>query len=234
MISIIIPTLNEKDNIIPTHNLINKIFIKFNINYEIIFVDDKSTDGTVEIIENLVSKNNNVNLITPDKQKGLGNALLHGYINCKGNYVLFLDCDLSVDERDIQNLIESRNLNSLIIGSRYLKQSKLININKFKIFLSYLCNLFFVKLFFIKAIDVSHSFRIFPKIIDLNQINVLSHPGFFWELTFILNKKFHLDIKEIPVTFKDRLKGVTKNSLKKMFFSCLHSLIIIISLFFKK
>lgn len=234
MISIIVPTLNEKDNILPTYNLIQKILLKLNINYEIIFVDDRSTDGTVRIIENLVKQDNNVNLITPNKQNGLGNALLHGYINCKGNYVLFLDCDLSVDERDIQNIIESRNLHSLIIGSRYLQQSKLININKLKIFLSYLCNLFFVKCFFIKATDVSHSFRIFPKIIDLNHINVLSHPGFFWELTFILNKKYNLDIKEIPVIFKDRLKGVTKNSLKKMLFSCLHSLIIIISSLFKK
>lgn len=234
MISIIIPTLNEKDNVIPTYELLNKILHKLNTNFEIIFVDDRSTDGTVQIIENLIKLKKNIYLITPEKQNGLGNALILGYLNSKGDYVLFLDCDLSVDEKDIQNIIESRNLNSLIIGSRYLRESKLININKFKIFLSYLCNLFFVRLFFIKAIDVSHSFRIFPKILDLDNINVLSHPGFFWELTFTLNKKFKLDIKEIPVTFKDRIKGVTKNSLKKMLFSCLHSLIIIISSFFKK
>lgn len=234
MISIIIPTLNEKDNVIPTYKLLNKILHKLNTNFEIIFVDDRSTDGTVQIIENLIKLQKNIYLITPEKQNGLGNALILGYSNSKGDYVLFLDCDLSVDEKDIQNIIESRNLNSLIIGSRYLRESKLININKFKIFLSYLCNLFFVRLFFIKAIDVSHSFRIFPKILDLDNINVLSHPGFFWELTFTLNKKFQLDIKEIPVTFKDRIKGVTKNSLKKMLFSCLHSLIIIISSFFKK
>ena len=54
MISIIIPTLNEKDNVIPTYKLLNKILHKLNTNFEIIFVDDRSTDGTVQIIENLI------------------------------------------------------------------------------------------------------------------------------------------------------------------------------------
>lgn len=233
MITIIIPTLNEVNNILPTYALLKDIFNEIKLKFEIIFVDDKSSDGSIDKIVNLIEFDNRVSIITPKEKLGLGNALLCGYKKSKGEYILFLDCDLSVQKSNIQNLIKNRDERLLIIGSRYIKKSKIININRFKIFFSYSLNYIFSKIFFIKAIDISHSFRIFPKV-KLDNINILSHPGFFWELTFILNKKFNLEILELPITFSNRINGLTKNSLKKMLISCIYSFIYVIILRIKK
>lgn len=229
MISIVIPTLNEVDNVSPTYDLLIDIFKELNINFEIIFVDDKSTDGTIEVINNLSKIDNRIFILTPKKRLGLGNALLLGLKKSKGDYILFLDCDLSVKKSNILELVKNRDKNLLVIGSRYLSQSKIENINKIKVFLSYFCNYIFANFNSIDAIDISHSFRIFPKV-DIKKLNILSHPGFFWELTFLLNKKFKFELLELPITFSDRVNGLTKNSLFKMFISCINSFIYVIFL----
>ena len=60
MISIIVPTLNELSNIDKTIIRIKKLFSKIKINYEIVFVDDKSDDGTIEKILTYKKKNKNI------------------------------------------------------------------------------------------------------------------------------------------------------------------------------
>ena len=84
MISFIIPTLNEKNNIDLTVQKIEKS-ISEQESYEIIFVDDKSTDGSLEKIKKLSKNNNNINYVIPKKKMGLGNALSLGQKVSKGD-----------------------------------------------------------------------------------------------------------------------------------------------------
>ena len=75
MISFIVPTLNEKNNIENTVKKINSSFSEKK-NYEIIFVDDKSNDGSLEIIKRLSKDNDNIDYITPEKKLGLVKLML--------------------------------------------------------------------------------------------------------------------------------------------------------------
>ena len=100
------------------------------------------------------------------------------------------------------------------MGSRYLKHSNIIGASKIKVFISKLLNKFVSIIFQIPICDISHSFRIISKKINLNSAN-LTHPGFFWETTFnALTKGFY--IEEIPVTFIDRRFGLSKNNSFKL------------------
>ena len=88
MISFIIPTLNEKNNIDLTVQKIEKS-ISEQESYEIIFVDDKSTDGSLEKIKKLSKNNNNINYVIPKKKNGLRKCIKFGSKSFKRRLYFF-------------------------------------------------------------------------------------------------------------------------------------------------
>jgi len=230
MISFIVPTLNEVGNIEKTIDKITKNFSE-NYNFEIIFVDDKSDDGTLDKIQSISKDNTNIKLIISEERLGLGHALIQGQAKASGEYIFFLDCDNSINYDDLNKLIKSYDENSLIIGSRYITNSKINGVNKIKIFLSRLLNFIISKYLNINAIDISHSCRLFPKKILLKTSN-LRHPVFFWEHSLYCAYK-NLKIVEIPIEFDERKSGKTKNSFFSLFKNIFFAIISIANLKFK-
>ena len=114
MISIIIPTLNEEDNILKTIFRIKKLFLKIKKNYEIIIVDEKSIDKTVTKVRNLQDKK--IKLIASKKKLGLGYAIYQGIQKSNGEYILLLDADNSVNNIYLEKIIKSIQHNKLIIN----------------------------------------------------------------------------------------------------------------------
>lgn len=91
MISIVVPTYNEKDNV---GNLVNQIdYALRGIDYEVIFVDD-STDETPDVIRKVMTENDRVRLEHRTTEKGLATAVLKGFSLSKGDYVAVMDADL--------------------------------------------------------------------------------------------------------------------------------------------
>ena len=220
MLSIVIPTLNEEENIEKTLLKIEKISKE--IILDIIIVDDDSKDNTLKIAEKFISRLD-IKIINNTKNLGLGYALNEGYKSSTYPFVMFLDADLSVSESDIIKLFKSRKINSIVIGSRYIEGSKILGANTKKVFVSRLLNLIISKMFGLKIIDISHSFRIISKNINLMAKN-FSHPGFFWETT-INAKKNNCFLIEIPITFNERMHGTSKNKSILMLKSVIKSLI---------
>ena len=102
-ISIVIPVFNEKDSI---NQLYNEIINSLNIrDYEIIFIDDGSTDGSSEIVQELIQNNEKVNLIQFYRNYGKSAALSEGFKHSEGDYVVTMDADLQDDPTEIENLI---------------------------------------------------------------------------------------------------------------------------------
>lgn len=219
LISIIVPTLDEKDNVLRVIELVRSINSK-TVNLEIIFVDDMSTDGTSQLI--LENTCNSISLITSPKRLGLGNALNLGVEASKSDYILFLDCDCSVSTDDLKKLIASRQPDTMVIGSRYLKESKVIGAPKIKVFLSRFLNFIVAKYLSLNVSDLSHSLRVFPRKMNVPK-DLLSHPGYFWSFCLDIRLSGY-EIKEIPITFNERKAGHTKNTTRKMLKSVLRSL----------
>ncbi len=230
MISFIIPTLNEKNNIDITVQKIEKSISELE-SYEIIFVDDKSTDGSLEKIKKLSKNNNNINYVIPKKKMGLGNALSLGQKVSKGDYIFFLDCDNSINLQDLIKIKNSKQKNKLIIGSRYLKNSRINGVNSLKIFMSKFLNFILSKYLSISVRDISHSCRIFPRSIFLKTKN-LKHPIFFWEHSLYCDRK-GVNIIEIPIKFDERKSGKTKNSFFSLIKNICFAFFSIINLKFK-
>lgn len=225
MISVLIPTFNEEENIKKTLQRVEDLFNKLKINFEIIIIDEKSTDKTIQITKNY---NKKIKVITSKKKLGLGYALKQGMSKSIGNYILFLDADNSVENKYLSKLVLIAGRNKLIIGSRYLKKSKIIGVSLLKTNLSKLLNKFISYFFKLKVSDSSHSLRIFPKNF-FYKVKNYNHPIFFWEHT-INAKKNKINIVEIPIRFVERKTGQTKNSFMKMTKNIFFSILMIIKL----
>ena len=119
-VSIIVPTLNEEENIAPLVAQITGCAVRFR---EILFVDDHSTDGTREKIRAL-EKSQPVRLIEQDGAGlGLASAIMSGARAAQGEILLVMDADLSHPPERMKDLLEPLFVGSadLVVGSRYVK-----------------------------------------------------------------------------------------------------------------
>lgn len=118
LLSIVIPTYNERQNI---RLLISRLEGAFRlIPHEILVVDDASPDGTAQVVEELKGHYHNLRLLIRRGEKGLGGALRAGYDAAKGEVILSVDADLSFPPDDLPRLYRLLGESyDLVIGSRH-------------------------------------------------------------------------------------------------------------------
>lgn len=116
MISIIVPTYNEKDNL---DTLFEKIKDSMTQDYEIILVDDNSPDGTAKEAERL-SNAHPIKLIVRKENPGLSQSVIRGINESEGEKVVVMDGDLQHPPEKIPNLVAHLDNNDITIGSRYV------------------------------------------------------------------------------------------------------------------
>jgi len=115
-VSIILPTFNERENIVA---LIRAIQKSFDNAVEIIVVDDDSPDGTWQIVENIADEN--VKILRRLDQKWLTTAIMDGIALSKGDVVGWMDCDFSMPPEVLPNLAKALDECDIAIGSRYIE-----------------------------------------------------------------------------------------------------------------
>ncbi|MEK6916293.1 MAG: polyprenol monophosphomannose synthase [Nanoarchaeota archaeon] len=211
MIAVIIPTYNERENIVPIITSIKKNLPKA----KIIVVDDTSPDGTA----NLVKKIKNIHLIVNKKKLGLGKAYLIGMdyaINkLNANILIEIDADLSHDPRELPKLIELIKNNDLVLGSRYIKGGSIPKEWPFyRKFLSTAGNLFIRLMLGRKIKDWSTGYRAIKAEVYKNIRNEIDKEmfyGYTFQIGFLYKAmKKGYKIAETPIHFKDRKKGKSK------------------------
>ncbi len=106
-ISIVTPTFNEEENIKELCLRVEKIFIKLNVRYEHIIIDNNSLDKTVQIVKEIIKKNNSVKLIVNNKNYGQLASPVHAIKQTSGNAVILLNADFQDPPELIPDLIQS-------------------------------------------------------------------------------------------------------------------------------
>jgi len=105
-LSLVIPLLNEDESIIELHDWIVRVMLKNNFSYEIIFIDDGSTDDSWKIIKSLIAKNTAVKGIRFQKNYGKSQALDAGFNLAEGDVVITMDADLQDSPDEIPELYQ--------------------------------------------------------------------------------------------------------------------------------
>jgi glycosyltransferase involved in cell wall biosynthesis len=130
-LSIIIPLLNEQESLPELHQWIVKVMTTHNYSYEVIFIDDGSTDSSWTIIENLSKENPNVKGIRFLRNFGKSQALHAGFAKAKGDVVITMDADLqdSPDEiPDLYNLVINQDFD-LVSGWKKKRYDSVVSKN---------------------------------------------------------------------------------------------------------
>ena len=117
-ISIILSTFNESAAIEKTVDEI----IKYIPDVEVVIVDDDSNDGTIEILKRL--ENNNIKVFLRKKTKGLASAFLLGLINTSGDYIGWIDSNMTKTVKMFPEMIKNLNENDIVLLSRFVMNGK--------------------------------------------------------------------------------------------------------------
>ena len=117
-LSVVIPAYNEQDNIQPLTQELIGVLNSYGKPYEIIFIDDGSTDATAEKIALLHEKNRNIRLIQFRKNFGQTAALDAGFKNANGKIIIPMDSDMQNDPADIPRLLSGLNNSDAVVGWR--------------------------------------------------------------------------------------------------------------------
>lgn len=214
-IAIIVPAYNEKANIAVLIKAIHT-YVK---NANIYIVDDNSPDGTQYVVKKLAAKNSRIHLVVRKIKSGRGGAVLEGFKhalkNKSINYMVEMDADLSHAPNEIERILSKRNKKTLVIGSRYIKGSKIIDWPKKRIFFSHLANLYIRAILGVSIHDFTNGFRCYTR--EAAQILLkknIEHKGFITlsETAYLLSKNGFSFI-EVPITFRDRERGQSNATL---------------------
>ena len=226
--SVILPTLNENGHIVQLIESISTIFQKKNIIFEIIIVDDNSTDGTVETINTVKHKFNNLELIVrTGLKRNLANSINDGIALAKYENIIWLDADFQHPPKYIESFIQEIVNHDVVIASRFLPRSdryfkkseisKDVNENQ-SYFYNKLCNFFLYR----DLTDFTSGFICLKKFYFENFKLEGYYGNYFFNLIFYLKKK-NAKIIEIPFTDEIRATGKSKTLVKinfKYIYTC--------------
>jgi len=201
-LSVVIPAYNEEKRIVKTLMKINEYLRKHPFISEIIIIDDGSTDRTISVVEDLLSRVDNLKIIMNGANHGKGYSVKRGFLNAKGKFLLFSDADLSTPIEEIEKLlIMMEDGYDIVIGSRGLKESDIkIHQPWYREAMGKGFNLL-VRLFTLKSFkDTQCGFKCFTREVALNICKRQKIERFSFDVEMLyIAQKLGYKIKEVPV-----------------------------------
>ena len=211
---IIIPTYNERENIVD----ITRAILELPYDFNILVVDDNSPDGTGEIADKLSDINKRVHVLHKPEKRGIGPAYIEGFKwGLENGYdILFeMDSDFSHRPHYLHDFMKAIEEADLVLGSRYLSGVNVVNWPLGRLLISYFANVYSKIITGLPVNDSTGGFKCFRRevleAIDLSEIHSSGY-SFQIEMTMRSHAK-GFRIKEIPIIFYDRTKGISKMSL---------------------
>ena len=225
-LSIILPTYNEKDNIII---LVNKI-IKLLKNYkkkEIIIVDDSSPDNTYGLVKDKFRAKKFIKIFSRKKEFSLAKAIGYGIKKSKGRLIIVMDTDMTHNPNLITKLIGHSKNYDLVSASRFVKGGSMYNL------FHYTCSLIFN--FYLKTLlnsklndNLGGYFCVKRKaVMKVNFKKIFYGYGeYYFRLLFFLNKN-KISMIEIPALYEKRNSGESKSNFFVLLFTYfIHAIIL--------
>ena len=220
-ISVVIPVFNEEESLVELNNQILNSIDKSKT-YELIYINDGSTDQSKNILSTLASKNSNIKLINFYKNKGKADALNAGFYFSSGKIVITLDSDLQDDPSEFQKLIkEIDNGSDMVSGWKKNRKDPLSKTFPSKIFNFVLRLLTGIKI---------HDFNCGLKAYNQKVVKSLNIYGGLHRFIPVLVKNSGFVISEVQINHRKRKYGVSKYGTSRMF----HGLFDLITILFLK
>jgi len=208
-ISVVVPLLNEGENLPELYNRLKKVLISYD-KYEIIFVDDGSIDNTFEILHQFHEKDSTIKIIRFRRNFGQTAALSAGFNQACGDIIVTMDGDLQNEPEDIPKLIEKmKEGHDIVCGWRKDRNDPFIT----KKFPSIISNWLVYRLTGIKIHDSGCTLKAFKS-------DIIKNIRLYGELHRYIPAVaswMGVSITEIPVKHNARVHGTSKYSFSRLF-----------------
>jgi len=217
VVSIIIPAKNEAKNIGSTVNGIREAFKKENIAYDIIVINDGSTDGTGKVIKYMADEDPNVRIIRNREPFGFGNAIRKGLEEYRGDIVIIAMADASDNPADMIRYAREVWVGAdCCFGTRWCKEAKVEGYPVLKYFLNRIVNGFINLLFGLHYNDTTNAFKCYSRqTIEGIKPIVARHFNITVEMPLKAVVRGY-SYKVIPTSWQERKKGISKLKIQEM------------------
>ncbi len=219
-IMVVIPTYNEAENITQYVERLFKVGVP---NLRLVAVDDNSPDGTGDILDTLAKKRP-IEVVHRSRKTGYGSACLAGIraaLKQNPDRVIQMDADLSHDPRVIPRML--RQDADLVIGSRYIPGGRIEKWETWRRILSRMANLYARQILNLKIKDATTGYRCWKPeaLTQILKLRLDSAGYVFLPETAYYASQLGFSISEVPITFTQRVTGISKLSWHVFFESCI-------------
>lgn len=206
-VSVIIPVFNEEENLNTTYSELRSALDKTKKSYEFIFVDDGSTDKSLEILKSLNKKDKRVRIVSFSRNFGQNAATSAGFELANGEVFITIDCDLQNDPEDIQKILEKFDQGyEVVSGIRTNRKDPL-----FRKFLSLIFNKLLARLTGIKLKDYGCNLKAYSRFVGKNIIKYGDINRYIPTTATLITKNFG----EVNVWHRQRRFGKSKYNMFK-------------------
>jgi glycosyltransferase involved in cell wall biosynthesis len=202
MISVIVPLFNEEESVVELSITLKKVLERLKVNYEVIFIDDGSTDSSFLKINEINHLNNRFKCIKFKRNYGKSAALSAGFQTANGDYIITMDADLQDDPEEIPALISKLNDGyDLVSGWKKKRHDPFIKKHTSKLF-----NFVTSRLVGLKLHDYNCGLKAYKKDVIKNIKVYGEMHRYIPAIAFLSGYK----VTEVPVTHHPRKFGKTK------------------------
>lgn len=215
--SVIIPAKNEENNIAKTITAIRDEFGREKINFEIVVVNDHSTDGTRRIVEEMGRQDQRIRVVDNDSAFGIGYAIRKGFEVYKGDLAIIAMADSSDDPKDMVKFVRAVEAgHDCCFGNRWCREAVILNYPKYKLGINRFVNFGMSVLFGVPYRDITNAFKCYSRQTISGIKPVLSrHFNITVELplkAIVRGYKY----KVVPTNWYNRRVGKSNLKLKEM------------------
>jgi dolichol-phosphate mannosyltransferase len=209
-LTLVIPTLNERDNIRPLVDLLDAVLES--VNWEVIFVDDDSPDGTAERIREIGRRDRRVRCLQRLGRRGLTTACIEGALAASATYIAVMDADMQHDEKLLPQMLAMLKSDpvDLVVGSRYVAGGGIGRLDAARANMSVFATRLSRIICKAEIADPMSGFFMLRRDVLEGVLRRLSGQGFKILLDILASSPRSLRVRELPYEFRERQRGESK------------------------
>ena len=223
-VSVIIPTVNESENISKLIFDLHEGLALNGVKHEVIVVDDDSTDDTATLVTQISAVNPSIKLLSRMGRRGIGSAIFEGFLISTGRIIVTMDADFSHPPKSVHTLVNAMGQYDVAVGSRYMPGGKM-NAPLSRRFLSLVLNKILRLILSLTVHDCTGGFIALKRAVFdvIGEIKAKSG-DFSFEIIY-KSKMAGFTLTEIPFIYRWRTTGKSKTNIVKFGWEYLRSAI---------